>query len=637
MSLYSRQRSDTRGSQAAPDSTTTTYTYDGNGNRVTRIDANSHTTTYGYDAANQLTSVLTPLNATWTYGYDAAGNRVQAVSPTGTTSYGYDQLDRETSVTYSDGTPGVSLTYDANGNRTQMTDGAGTQSYSFDALNQLTGVTRGSDSFSYTYDPAGDLTQRVYPGGTTTAYTYDDDGRLATVASGSDTFTYGYDVAGNPIQLTRPNGIIETRTYDRAARVSEIKDASGGSTLQQLDYAYDPVGDETSLTRMNGSEYYQYDSSSRLTDVCYDAACGQASDTIAWTYDPVGNRLTEVRPVGTTGYTYNAGDELTQASGPSGTTSYAYDGSGNQISAGATSYGYDLADRLVSATTGGVATTYTFDGDSNRLSETTGATTTRLLWDTNGALPQLALERDGSETPLRTYIRGLDTLSLLEGGSSYYYQQDRLGSITALTSGGGATDWTYTYEPFGSARSTDRVDPNAPTNPLGYVGQYEDPATKLIDLRARQYDPGTGDFLSTDPTPAGPTVPFESPYDYAGQDPINGYDLSGTMTGGPGAPGCAYVLCGTAEGNADDPIWSTKNTIINVTLAMIPVADVLRAAGVTYSGLGRAAYTAVETSKAGVSCETPRLAPSRPHRTSQQMPLRSSRTSLAQSVPSTVL
>jgi len=126
-------------------------------------------------------------------------------------------------------------------------------------------------------------------------------------------------------------------------------------------------------------------------------------------------------------------------------------------------------------------------------------------------------------------------------------------------------------------------------------------------------------------------------YDYAGQDPINGYDLSGTMTGGPGAPGCAYVLCGTAEGNADDPIWSTKNTIINVTLAMIPVADVLRAAGVTYSGLGRAAYTAVETSKAGVSCETPRLAPSRPHRTSQQMPLRSSRTSLAQSVPSTVL
>ena len=523
----------------APDSTTTTYTYDGNGNRVTRTDANDHVTTYAYDAANRLISVLTPLNATWTYGYDADGNRVQTVSPTGTTTYGYDQLDRETSVAYSDGTPSVAYAYDANGNRTQMTDGAGTQSYGFDALNQLTGVTRGADSFSYTYDPAGDLTQRVYPGGTTTNYTYDDDGRLATVASGSDTFTYGYDAAGNQTQLTRPNGITETRTYDPARRVSEIKDATGGTTLQQLDYAYDPVGDETSLTRLNGSEYYQYDNRDRLTQVCYDATCGQASDTIGWTYDPVGNRLTEVRPSGTTGYSYNAGDELTQTSGPNGTTSYAYDGSGNQLTAGSTSYAYDLANRLISATDGGVTTDYAYDGDGNRLSETTAGTTTDLLWDTNSALPQLALERDSTGNPIRAYIQGLETVSLLEGGNSYYYHHDRLGSITALTSSSGATEWTYTYEPFGSPRSTDQVDPNAPTNPLGYVGQYQDPTTNLIDLRARQYDPGNGDFLSTDPVPSGPSTPYESSYDYAGQDPINNYDLSGM---------CLYVTKGKCPG-----------------------------------------------------------------------------------------
>jgi RHS repeat-associated protein len=510
----------------APDSSATAYTYDPNGNLATRTDANGHVTTYAYDAANRLSSVTTPLGTTWTYGYDADGNRIRTVAPDGTTTFAYDQLSRLTGVSYSDSTPSVGFGYDADGNRTQMSDGVGSQSYTYDPLNRLTGVSRGPDSFSYSYDPAGDLTERVYPGGTTTDYSYDDDGRLATVATGSSTFSYSYDAAGSQTQLSRPNGITETRSYDRAGRLTEIKDAGSASVLQQLDYAYDPVGDATSLTRLDGSEYYQYDNRDRLTEVCYGAPCGMSSDTIAWTYDPVGNRLTETRPAGTTNYSYNAGDELTQTSGPDGTTGFAYDGNGNQTADGATTYTYNLANQLTGAS-GGASTSYTYDGDGNRLSETTGASTTRFLWDTNSSIAQLALERDGSGDPLRTYIQGLDTLALLEGGSLYSYSHDRLGSITALTDPSGNTEWTYTYEPFGAPRSTVQVDPGAPVNPLGYTGQYSDPATSLLDLRTRQYNPTLGTFASTDPTPAGPTNPYESAYTYAGDDPINRYDLDG--------------------------------------------------------------------------------------------------------------
>jgi len=60
----------------------------------------------------------------------------------------------------------------------------------------------------------------------------------------------------------------------------------------------------------------------------------------------------------------------------------------------------------------------------------------------------------------------------------------------------------------------------------------------------------------------------ENGYDYAGQDPINGYDLSGLKVGGPGEPTCAYYLCGQDGYSADDPLWSTKNTIINVVFAV---------------------------------------------------------------------
>ena len=96
-----------------------------------------------------------------------------------------------------------------------------------------------------------------------------------------------------------------------------------------------------------------------------------------------------------------------------------------------------------------------------------------------------------------------------------------------MTDPSGNTEWTYTYEPFGTPRTTVQVDPNAPVNPLGYTGQYQDPATSLLDLRARQYNPTLGAFTSTDPVLNGKTSPYESAYTYAGDDPINHDDLNG--------------------------------------------------------------------------------------------------------------
>jgi RHS repeat-associated protein len=224
---------------------------------------------------------------------------------------------------------------------------------------------------------------------------------------------------------------------------------------------------------------------------------------------------------------YDAADELTGSSGPGGSVVYGYDGRGEQTSAGAVGYGYDLAGRLTSATVAGTTTVYGYDGDGNRLSATAGASTVEYLWDTNNDLPELALERSGAGAPLRSYVRGLDTVALLEGGAWFYYHHDRLGSVTALTSATGASEWLYGYEPFGSPRTTSRPDPAAPVNPLGFTGQYQDPGSGLLNLRARQYDEASGRFLSTDPLPAGPTEPYTDPYDYADQDPVNEYDPGG--------------------------------------------------------------------------------------------------------------
>ena len=83
-----------------------------------------------------------------------------------------------------------------------------------------------------------------------------------------------------------------------------------------------------------------------------------------------------------------------------------------------------------------------------------------------------------------------------------------------------------TYDPFGNSRNITKVDPNAPTLPIGFEAQYLDP-TGLYHLDARQMDPTTGSFLSTDPQPESSTLPATSVYLYADDQPTVLWDPSG--------------------------------------------------------------------------------------------------------------
>jgi RHS repeat-associated protein len=530
-----------------PDNAMTQYAYDGNGSLLNRTDAKGHITTYTYDFANELTSLTSPTGQKWTYAYDADGNQTSMVNANGnstqtagdgTTTRTYDAVGRLTAIAYSDSTPGVSFTYDFVGNRTQMTDGGGTQTYTYDAANRLTGVTRGTNTFSYAYNLAGNLTSRTYPDATATTYAYDNDGRLSSATSGGASTTYAYDAAANLTQTTLPsgNGYVETRTYDRAGRLTDVKNAKAGATLSEFAVTMDAAGNPTTIVRsgaVSSTTTYGYDVNDRLTSVCFLAgSCPGGSDPfIRWTYDAVGNRLTEARPTGTTNYTYNNADQMTQA----GSTAYTYDQNGNEKTAGTKTFSYDLADRLMSTTSGTTTTTYTYDGDGNRLQASTGSQAskkTNYLWDTSFNLPQLALERDGNNALLRRYVYGASRISMTTGGAAYYYHYDNLGSVANVTSSTGASQWTEVYEPFGSIRTETKNNSSAPANFMKFAGEYQDP-TGLYYLRARQYDPTIGRFNTLDPLP--PTIgnAYLSSYVYADDRPTVLVDPSGM---GPLAP-----------------------------------------------------------------------------------------------------
>ena len=541
-------------SVTAPDLSVTTYAYDDIGNLTSRTDAKSHTTQYTYDLAGRLQTVLTPSNGLWTYEYDANGNLTKVTdangNATGTagdgvTTHTYDVLDRLTDIDYSDATPDVQLTYDAAGKRTSMVDGAGTQNYSYDALGRLTEASRGLDVFAYSYDATDNVTSRTYPGGSVATYAYDDDGRLASVTKSGATTNYAYDPAGHLTETELPaaNGYVETRAYDRAGRLTSLEHAKSGVALASASYAYDAVGNPTSMTTLAGVSTYDYDALDRLVDVCFATSCPGGSDPfIRYTYDSVGNRTTETRPTGVTTSTYDAGDQLVSTSGPGGTDAYDFDANGNQTEAGARTFAYDLAGRMSTTAESSVTTSYSYDGDGVRLSASEGSASTDFLWDVNFGLPQLALERDGSGTTLRSYLHGIGPISATTAGATSYLHRDLLGSVTNVTSATGAAQWTFAYEPFGGTRTTTQNDPAAPANLLRFAGEYADP-TGLYHLRARQYDTANGRFTATDPLAPLMSRPYVSSYAYVDNLPTALIDPSGLgpiwpdKTGGKGCDG----------------------------------------------------------------------------------------------------
>jgi RHS repeat-associated protein len=305
---------------------------------------------------------------------DAEGNSTVTAND-GKTSYLYDEMDRLTSIDYSDLTPDVGFGYDANSNRDTMTDAFGSVSYSYDALDRLESVSRGGKSFTYEYDDVGNVTKRTYPDNTVVDYAYTVDGQLDTVTSGEAVTDYDYDAAGLLKHTILPtgNGYVENRAYDRAGRLTEIKNEKATSVLSKVVYTLDEVGNPTSMETMSGLTSYGYDSLDRLTEVCFAVDCPDEDDPfIRYAYDEVGNREQEIRPDGTTNYTYDAADQLEASVAPSGTTDYDFDLDGNMTGAGDTSFNYDLAGRMTSASGTSTAATYSYDGDGKRVQATQG-------------------------------------------------------------------------------------------------------------------------------------------------------------------------------------------------------------------------------------------------------------------------
>jgi RHS repeat-associated protein len=215
----------------------------------------------------------------------------------------------------------------------------------------------------------------------------------------------------------------------------------------------------------------------------------------AFAYDPVGNRTTG-------GSVVNAGNQLTADAN----YGYQYDDSGNLtrktlLAIGNYSqYTYDAENRLTKAEefaagnpTTIATSTYRYDGLGRRIEKVANGQTRRYVYDGEDIL----LEYDGANVlqARYTYGPGIDEpIAVTKAGSTFFYHQDGLGTVTELTDANGAVAKAYAYDAYGNiVDQTGTVE-----QPYTYTGHEFDTESGLYHARARFYDSMVGQFFQKD-------------------------------------------------------------------------------------------------------------------------------------------
>ncbi|WP_330186103.1 RHS repeat-associated core domain-containing protein [Dactylosporangium sp. AC04546] len=545
--------------------------YDLRGRPYSSTDPDKGTTLSTFDNAGRLTTVTNARNISLTYAYDDLGRKTALHDGTTTAGFkraawSYDTLAKglPTSSTRYVGTDSFTTSVTGYDDRYQLLGSTTVIPSSLD----VPGLPAGSYTTTNTYNIDGSVATTTYPAAAdlpaeTITTTYDNTGRSLTMSSPATTYVQGtsYYWHGALYQQFLGSGT------KRIKRTTTVEEFSGRLNTDHVEiqnqtntanwdlalkeqYGYDAAGNVKNIRELNAAgatvsnQCFNYDTLRELTEAwtTTSGTCQASPSTgvvggpdpywTSYSYDTAtSNRTAELRHAVTGGtdttrtYAYtttgkpHALSTVTATGGGTGTDTYQYDAAGNTTTRSITgkpgqALTWDNEGHLATVTDTAGPTSYIYDADGNRIVSKDPAGVTVYL----GAFE---LRKVGSTTTCTRYV-GPSTRTA--AGISWVIA-DHHGTGQLAVDGTTLAVTRRKTDPFGNPRGTDPTWPN----PHGFVNGIRD-NTGLTHLGAREYEPGTGRFISDDPI-TDPADPQQSNgYSYANNSPVTSSDPTGFWT-----------------------------------------------------------------------------------------------------------
>lgn len=301
----------------------TTLTYSFKGAVLTRATSGL-TTSYGYDDAGRLLTITLPGSRTLTYTY--SGNLVASITDSlgNTISYRYDAKGQLTGQDIHDPanilTFTLSQTYDAAGNlATRVYPGNGQESFSYDAVHNLVqAIDPVSVQTDYNFDALGRLLSETKAGTTLATSSYDShDNRISVTDARNHATTSSFDDLGRVRAVTSPDTGATSATYDQAGNLLTLTDAKGQTIAATYDALNRPLTQSYPGAAREIVSTYDQPFKGRLSTI------QEEESNRSFAYNTLGQVISETRTIGTTTatvhYAYNSTTgELASITYPSG-------------------------------------------------------------------------------------------------------------------------------------------------------------------------------------------------------------------------------------------------------------------------------------------------------------------------------
>ena len=417
------------------DGNDTHYTYDERGRLIRVKDAATQVTTFSYGPMNEMVEMVNPRRAVYSYSHDDNYRVVQIDMPLGVTlQFTYDGLDN---VLYAiDGLGRVTATtYDGLSRPLAVVQ----NHIQNGPINADTNVVT-----QFEHDYRGNVTKVISPIGDEQEFSFNAVNQQEWVENEEDERTlYTYDPNGNLIRVTFPEGNTIETEYNGRNQPELLRDGEGYETIM----AYDLNGNLENVIDPDGiTQHYDYNELDQVVvNTANHVLSGGSGHDLNVTTTFVNSHAGDLLKV-IDGenfefeYEYDRVHRLVHETNPEGELFYSYDKSGNLVrmidaNGQVWKYQYDLLERL----------TMTINPENHRV---------RYQYDRADNLLRM---RDANGNITVTTYDGLNRPTKVKDALNYLtvFEYDAVGNLLFLTDG---NNHTAGYEYDRAQRLLARID-----------------------------------------------------------------------------------------------------------------------------------------------------------------------------------